>query len=73
MGLVFSLKREMWTQRYGQREDNAKRHKKKMAVYKPETGLEQTLPQSLQREGGPANTLVLNFKPPKLWDNTFCC
>lgn len=71
VGLVFSLKDEERTQGYEQREDNANRHKKKTAIYKPKRGLEQTLPQSHQRAGGPANTSILNFKPPELWDNRF--
>ena len=33
--------------------------------------LKQIFPYSLQRERGPANTLILDFWPPGLRDNTF--
>lgn len=29
------------------------------------------LPRSLQRQHGPASTLISNFWPPQLWENTF--
>ena len=36
-----------------------------------ETGLEQVLPESLQRAHDPAHTLILDFQPPEMGDNTF--
>lgn len=35
-----------------------------------EAELKQATAERLLREAGPANTSILNFWPPELWDNT---
>lgn len=37
----------------------------------PEAGGRPTVPQRLQREQGPANTLIWDFWPPGQWDDKF--
>ena len=46
------------------------RHHKSMNTRGWKRGLEQILPIFVQRDRDPAQTLVLNFSPPELWNDT---
>ena len=64
------FKGEIWTARHAQREDNVRRDREKMAVYKGKRPGTNTFLVALGRTD-PAVTLILKFWPLEPWDNKF--